>query len=123
MAENNQRRAGICYIKVDGQIYDAKGNFTYNLGKPKRDAIVGADAVHGFKEVPQIAFIEGEITDRAGLSLEALLAVEDATVTLELANGKVISLRNAWFAGEGTGNTEEANIAVRWEGLSAEEIR
>lgn len=123
MAENNQRRAGICYIKVDGQIHDAKGNFTYNLGKPKRDAIVGADAVHGFKEVPQIAFIEGEITDRAGLSLEALLAVEDATVTLELANGKVISLRNAWFAGEGTGNTEEANIAVRWEGLSAEEIR
>lgn len=123
MAENNQRRAGICYIKVDGIIYDAKGNFTYNLGRPKRDAIVGADAVHGFKEVPQVAFIEGEITDRGNLSLEAVLAVEDATVTLELANGKVISLRNAWFAGEGTGNTEEGNIAVRWEGLSAEEIR
>ena len=123
MADNNQRRAGICYIKVDGEIYDAKGNFTYNLGKPKRDAIVGADAVHGFKEVPQIPFIEGEITDRASMSLTSLVEEDDATITLELANGKVISLRNAWFAGEGTGNTEEGNIGVRWEGISAEEIR
>jgi hypothetical protein len=32
-------------------------------------------------------------------------------------------LRDAWYAGEGTGNTEEGNLAVRLEGKSAEEIR
>jgi hypothetical protein len=31
-------------------------------------------------------------------------------------------LRNAWFAGEGTGNSEEANFPVRFEGLSGEEV-
>lgn len=119
----SERKGGIIFVKVNGEIQDAKGNFTYNLGKPKREAIVGSDAVHGFKETPQVSFIEGEITDRSTLDLEALVTTEDATVTLELANGKVISLRNAWYAGEGTGNTDEGNIAVRFEGKSGEEIK
>lgn len=121
MAEN-QRRGGIIYVKVDGQLYSAKGNFTYNIGKPKRDAIIGADAVHGFKETPQVPFIEGEFTDSPTMSLEALVTTENATVTLELAVGKTIVIREAWYAGEGTGNTDEGNIGVRFEGISGEEI-
>lgn len=117
------RVGGIISLKVDGVIHNAKGNFTYNLGKPRREGVVGHDAVHGYKELPQVPFIEGEITDRADLSLEQLVAISDATVTLDLANGKVIVLRNAWFAAEGTFNTEEGNGTVRFEGLSAEEIR
>lgn len=119
----SQRRAGIVYLKVNGEIQDAKGNFNYNLGKPKREAIVGADTVHGYKETPQVAFIEGEITDRGTLDLEALVTMDDATITLELSNGKVVVLHQAWFAGEGTVGSEEANIAVRWEGKSGEEIK
>ncbi len=119
----SERKGGIIFVKIDGEIQDAKGNFTYNLGMPKREAIVGSDTVHGFKETPQVAFIEGEITDRQTLDLEKLLRTEDATITLELANGKVISLRNAWYAGDGTGNTDEGNIAVRFEGKSGEEIK
>jgi hypothetical protein len=78
--------------------------------------------VHGFKETPQPPMIEGEITDRDSLDVAALVSIEDATVTLSLANGKVIVLRDAWFASEGTANTDEANIAVRFQGMSAEEI-
>lgn len=119
----SQRRAGILFLKVNGNIFDAKGNFSYNLGREKRETIVGADKVHGYKTTVQPAFVEGEITDSATLDLQALVEMDDATVTLELANGKVIVLRNAWFASEGTVQTEEGNIAVRFEGLSAEEVR
>lgn len=119
---HEQRRGGIIYLKVDGTQLRAKGEFTYNLGMPKRDAIVGADGIHGYKELPQVPFIEGEITDDPSLDLAALLRTENATVTLELANEKVIVLRDAWYAGEGTGNTEEGNIGVRFEGLSGEEV-
>jgi predicted heme/steroid binding protein len=118
----SQRRAGIIQVQVNGEVYDAKGNFSYNLGRPMREAIIGADAVHGFKETPQVPFIEGEFTDRGSLDVATLVTLEDATVTLSLANGKVIVLREAWFAGEGTANTEEGNIAVRFEGAGAEEI-
>lgn len=121
MAGKN-RIGGIIALKVNGDIYFAKGNFTYNIGKPKREGVVGADFVHGYKETPQVPFIEGEITDRNELSLEDLVTLDDATITLELANGKVITLSESWYAGEGTGNTEEGNIACRFEGMSAEEV-
>ena len=120
MAKN--RVGGIIELKINGTVHSAKGNFTYNIGRPVREAVIGADTVHGFKETPQAAFIEGEITDNADLSLEDLVTTEDATVYLRLANSKIIVLRQAWFAGEGTGNTEEGNIAVRFEGKSGEEV-
>ncbi len=118
----DQRRAGLIQLKVNGEIHDAKGNFTYNLGRPKREAIPGADGIHGYKEMPQVAFIEGVVTDRGTLDVAALVSGRDVTVTLDLANGKVIVLRDAWFASEGSASTEEAEIAVRWEGNNAEEI-
>ena len=110
-------------LKINGDMYFAKGNFTYNLGEPKKEGVVGSDRVHGYTEKPQIPFIEGEITDRNELNLKDLVTLVDATVTLELANGKVIMLREGWYAGEGTGNTDEGNIALRIEGMSAEEVR
>jgi len=116
------RRAGTVFVKVDARQYDAKGNFTYNLGGEKKTAIVGADRVHGFSAAPQVAFIEGAITDAADLDVAAMQALEDGTVTLELANGKTVVLRNAWHASEGNATTEQGEIAVRWEGLSAEEL-
>lgn len=118
----DQRRAGSIQLKINGEIFDCKGNFTYGLGRPKREAIVGADAIHGYKEMPQVAFLEGAITDRGTLDLAALVTGRDVTVTLELANGKLIVLRDAWYAGEGSASTEEAEISVRWEGANAEEI-
>ena len=118
----NNRVGGIIELKVNSSLLSAKGNFTYNIGRNKKEAVLGADNVHGYKEMPQVPFIEGEITDKASLDLDAMLTATDATVYLRLANGKVIVLRNAWHAGEGTGNTEEGNIGVRWEGMSGEEI-
>lgn len=118
-----QRRGGMIQVQFNGELVQAKGNWTYNLGRPMRETIVGADAIHGYKETPQPAFIEGEITDLETLNLAQLVSLTDATITLTLGNGKVIVLRDAWFAGEGTGNTEEGNIAVRFEGKGAEEVR
>jgi len=43
-------------------------------------------------------------------------------VIAELANGKTVVLRSAWYAGEGKVNTAESEIDARFEGLSGEEI-
>lgn len=118
------RKFGTIELKIDGEMYSAKGSFTYGLGKPEREAVVGHDAVHGFKELPTVPFVEGEITDSSELSLDKLSAVVDGTVTLSLANGKVIVLRNAWSVNKDglTASTEEGAIPVRFEGMAAEEI-
>lgn len=117
------RVGGIIEFKANGELYSAKGSWTYNLGKPKRDPVIGHDAVHGHKELPQAPRIEGTITDRSDMSLEALLTLENATCTLRLANGKVIVLREAFYAGEGDVTTEEGEIQALFHGTSAEEIR
>lgn len=117
------RVGGIIEIKANGQMYNAKGSWTYNLGIPKREAVIGSDAVHGYKELPQESFIEGTITDRGDLSLPILLKIKDATVTLNLANGKVIVLRKAFFSADGNVTTEEGEIAAKFSGMSADEVR
>lgn len=117
----DQRRAGFIQLQTNGEIQDAKGNFTYNPGAPKREAIVGADRIHGYKETPQVGSIEGAITDRGNLDIKALFTGKNITVTLQLANGKMFVLNEAWFAGDGNVSTEEAEIEVRWEGTVGEE--
>ncbi len=118
----NQRVAGLIQLQTNGEVLRAKGAFSYNLGKPMREAVVGRDGVHGYKETPQVAFIEGAITDAGDLNLASLATMRDATVNLKLGNGKMVVLNAAWFAGEGSGSTEEGEVAVRWEGVSAEEV-
>lgn len=117
------RVGGLIEVLVNGERLSARGNWTFSAGTETREGIAGSDRVHGFKSVPRVPFIEGEITDRANFRMQAAARVEDATVILRLANGKAMVLRNAWAAGEWTGNTEEGNVSVRFEGLSIEEVR
>jgi hypothetical protein len=117
------RIGGIITFKIDGVQYAAKGNFTYNLGIPKKESVMGSDGFHGYKETPQAAFIEGEITDNVSVDIKKLAEIKDATILLNLANSKSIVLRNAFYAHEGTGNTDEGNFPVRFEGERAEEMK
>ena len=120
MAEN--RRGGTMFFKVDSVLRDATGDWKYNLGGPKREAMHSTDLrTIGYKEMAQTAYLEGEITDQGDLVLADFINITDTTITLELANGKVATWRNAWYAGEGDVGTENGNIQVRFEALEAEE--
>lgn len=104
---------GILALKIDGVVYSAVGNFTYNQGLPLRADLLGATSVDGYTETPQAAFIAGEIRDSTDVDLEKLATATDVTASLELRNGKTFVLANAWYAGEATGNSEQANFPLR----------
>jgi len=110
----NRVRGGLLAVKVDGVTYSGVGNFTYNIGAPLRAALIGSTAVDGYSETPQSAFIAGEFRDGEDVDTEALVGMTDVTATLELANGKTFVIANAWFEGDGTGNSQEGNFAVRF---------
>lgn len=116
-------RGGMLYGQINGRRYDVKGEFTYGLGTPKMTAIVGSDGVHGASTEARAPFIEGAFTDERGLDLKTLFRTVDGTITLELQNGKVFSLFEAWYAGEGQVKTKEGEVGVRFEGMSCEEIK
>ena len=71
--------------------------------------------------MPQPPRIEGVITDQRDLILADFLNLTNETITLELANGKVIDQRNSWYGGDGDVTTEEGEIQVLFHGLSSEE--
>lgn len=119
----NRRVGGLLFLKVDSELFQAKGEFTYNINPVKRESVVGQDKVHGFKEEPKAIYVEGSITDSDELDLEGFMAIRDATLTLELANGKVIQLREAFYAADGDVTTGEGEIQVRFEAISGREIR
>jgi hypothetical protein len=116
------RRGGIIELKVGAELYECKGNFSWNLGQPKNEAITGSSGVTGYKSTPQVAYIEGMVTDRGALSVQTLVQITDATVHLKLATGKVIVLSGAWYAADGKGTTDEGEIELRFESAVGEEI-
>jgi hypothetical protein len=117
-----RRIAGVAYIFVDGRQYPLRGSLTISIDTIERAGVAGQDGVHGFVETPRVPWIEGDISDLGELSLTALQAMADVTVTAELANGKVYVLRNAWTATAREFDAAEGQASVRWEGMSAEEM-
>jgi hypothetical protein len=103
------------YLKIDGRLMKAKGEFTYNLGHPKMTAIIGADGIHGPKAEPVVAYIQGAITDEPDLKIKELVTATEITATLELINGKVITGSNCWYAADADITHTEAQIPVRFE--------
>lgn len=119
---SNSRVAGRIFFKVDGQQYSVGASVTYNLGLPKRESGSDSSFEHYYKEKPQVPYVSGELLDRNSVDVAKFLALDEVTVTLEIANGKTIAFRDGWQAGEGEINAEEGMIGFKFEARSAEEI-
>ena len=116
------RVAGIVFVKIDGQQLKIKANVNCNDGSPKNEMMVGHDGVHGHKSLPQVPFMEGELTVDQKFDVKKFRKIDGATATAQLANGKTFVLRGAIDASEGTIGSEESNMAFRLEGTDAEWI-
>jgi hypothetical protein len=114
-----QRIAGTLFFKIDGTQYPAKGKFTYSTLTTEKTGVVGVDGPHGYKEVPVLPFIKGTITDMGKLSLSQLQNIKKSVITLELANGKTVTLRDSWLEGKAEANADEAEVEVEFRGMSA----
>lgn len=114
---------GVLSCTVNGRRIRVAGEWSYNLGVEERAERVGLDGVHGYTVKPRAPFIEGETSDASDIDLLELLQVTNATITLHLRNGKVIELREAFNASEGTVNAGEGSVPLKFVGMSAAEIR
>ena len=114
--------AGTAFLKVDGNQYPLKGNFTVSPSPLERNGIAGQDGVHGYSEMPRVPFIEADVSTLPEVSLETLDGTIDATVTAELINGNTYVLRNAWAKGPFDIQTAEGQFRVRFEGMNCDEL-
>jgi hypothetical protein len=118
----SNRIAGIATVKYNGTQIPIKGKWKFDINPTKREGIAGQDSVHGYKEMPKVPHCQGDVSYTAGVSIETLRAIDGATVTLELANGRVIVFQNAWYSDTSEVDTEEGSFPVKFESYSAQEI-
>lgn len=110
-------------IRINGKVYRPKGDFTVIYGYPEREPITGSDGlVHGFSEKVTPPCIEGAITDASDLDIKAIFEAVNVTVYLTKPNGKVVALKDAFFAGAPTYTTAEGEIPIKFIGSSIVEV-
>ena len=117
-----QRIAGVAFLKIDGNLYPLRGNFTVSPSALERAGIAGQDYIHGFSELPRLPVISGDVSLVPELSMDDVEAVVNSTVTAELANGKTYVLREAWCTSALELNTREGQVRVTFQGVSMDEI-
>ena len=86
-----RRQSGTAYVTVDGTTIPAKGSFTIPLSTKNRTDIVVGDEVVGYDE---------QITDET--DFERICNSTAMTIRVELANGRVFTLSNAFVRGTPT---------------------
>jgi hypothetical protein len=109
------RVGGTAKLRVNGVPFLVKGAIDWNLGRPKKEDVLGQDKPHGFKEVQQFAMIKCTVTVTVDTDVVLLTTGEGLTVTAEIPDGRVVMLEAAWQSGEGTVNTEEGELEVEFK--------
>lgn len=116
------RVGGITFLTINGVTYDVRGNATCSPTRTERAGVAGLDRVHGFTEVPRVPFIQLDLTTTPGMLIEDVDGLEDATVQVQLANGNVYTLYDAWRAGASEINAREGQFQGRFEGIDCVEF-
>ncbi len=115
--------AGKFTLSCDGIAFYASGVFKYGGGFDKREAIMHSSGVAGFKSTPVVPYISGDLIDNDSLALTDIANMTSSTITLDLANGKQIVLRGAYFTNEnGLEADTDGKITIKFEGQSLEEV-
>ncbi len=111
-----QRRFGVKQLQINGVVYLCKGGVNYSLGGDKNESIMGVDRRHGIKVTRIPAYAEMTISDGGqGFDLRKLISITDATITIDLENGKTIKLGHADYCAEGKVAAEEGEIEAKFE--------
>lgn len=118
----SNRIGGITHLSINGVRYALKGVAEYKIGVNERSTVTGMDGVHGYSEKPSAAMAKVTITDRGDLDVRELQEVDNATIALELANGKTVMLYEAWQAGDNGITPEEGEISCQFDAKRGEEI-
>lgn len=113
---------GTLTLKVNGEVQWATGDWEYTLGLPKRMPAMATFGLVGFTEEPTPATLKGKIYDRSGFDLAAMHKLKDATIQVDLANGKSIVFRNAFASGDWNVAAKAAEITCEFTAELAEEI-
>lgn len=120
MANPNQV-VGQMTVKIDGVTYPTAGETTLDIGGPVRAPVKGDYDASSFSETTEPSKAEVTLLYKNGVSLGALRAIDNATLTLEADNGTTWIVRNA-YAADAISFGQDGKAKVTFQGPPAEEM-
>lgn len=117
------RKVGGRYsIAVDSEIIPLEGEATINQGFDENEPIVGPRGLEGYAANPQAPMISFSAVYTQDLDLKRIANITNAEVSIELPNGKVGVLREAFAVGNWEIGTARGSVAAGFAGVSYEEV-
>lgn len=113
---------GVISISVDGVKIRCKSGAEYTLGVPEITPVVGMDEKHGDRETPQAPMLRVTTTDASDVDIKALLTKRDATVFMELPNGKGVVFSQCSISPAGPLTTDEGEVPLQIYAARAEPV-
>lgn len=112
-----QRLAGTCYVKVDGAQLEVKGGLECPVNNKKREPVVGATGIAGFKETAITPYVKVTAILSKGFPRAKLQNSTDMTITAEYANGDVYTLSGGWLANESAAKGDDGEAELEFNGV------
>jgi len=113
--------AGTAQFTVDGTTYQLVGNMKYSPSSVKREAMMGLDGFHGWKETPIPGRMSMTVRDAGDLTVANFNVMRNVTVVFTLANGKIVTGRNMGAVDDQEVETEDAKFDVNMQGPQVSE--
>ena len=113
--------AGTASQTIDGVPYMLQGDLLWSPSTVERETLIGMDGIHGYKETPRQGFIEATLRDASNVIVGLFDSMTNSSVTLVLANGKLVIGYNMWTVEHREVNSVEATFKVRLEGYVEED--
>ncbi len=110
------RIAGTCYIKVDGEQLELSGGVEIPMAATKKERKSSSTGVVGYAETVQEPYIKGTFYVPSDFPREKLEQSDNMTITVELANGKVYTQSESWVEGEMVMKSEEGTVDIEFSG-------
>lgn len=112
---------GTAFIKFDGLQYQLRGELMIQPNTTENEWIANQDGTVVFTQKAVVPYMEMKVSDDSGLSIQQLSAMQGATVTAELINGKVYVLQQAGQWGETKLDTVKGEITYKVGGKACYE--
>lgn len=112
-----KRISGICFVKVDGEQLSVEGSVECPLLEVKRETVMALNGPAGYKETNLAPFVKVSCILVPGFPLAKLQTNTSMQVSVNLANGMVYTLSDAWLNGEPTAKPEDGKVELEFGGL------
>ncbi|GAB6854167.1 phage tail tube protein [Asaia astilbis] len=107
--------AGTATLTINGETWNIVGDAQWQATGFANETLKGQSATEGFGRMPQQGFFQATLRDRRDRATSNFQGASGLDITLEQANGKIITVVAGWQTGEITVNTQEGTFELHVE--------